>query len=649
MGLSGIAGIFQMNNEPVFHTDCDAMMEALAAFPADDTRTWGVRNVFFGYRGQWITPQSVQEKLPRYDAGCRMAIVADAIIDNRTELFDLLHIDKCEQNSMSDSELILRSYLKWKDQAPTRLVGDFAFMIWDEGENRLFGARDFSGSRTLYYTAERERFAFCTTIRPLLQLSGTKSSLNEQWIAEFLAIHITAETTNPYSTVYQQVHQIPPAHTIEVKEGKIRFNRYCNLESHNKLKLGSDEAYVEAFREVFNIAVRDRTRTNRHVGANLSGGLDSGSVASFASKILGEDGRKLYTFSYVPVDDFDGRPSRGRFANERPYIERTVEYAGNMIPHYFSFPEHNPWTDIDDWLDLYEMPYKFYENSFWIKGIYEEASKRDVGVLLTGQRGNWSISWGPAIDYYGLLMRKMRWLKLYKEVNQYCINMQSGRKRLYARIIRKAFPVVRYFEQTADGELPSLIHPDFAARTEVFKKLHAKGFNRTDFDYQSAYKVRMHQFMDPNIWNLTGTVHSKLSLRHRVWGRDPTNDLRVIRFCLSVPDDQFVQNGMDRALIRRATENYLPDKVRLNMKTRGVQGADGVHRMAPHWREFMNEAMEVIRDPVMKAYVNIQELEKALPRYVSQAKAEYVFEIPFRMLMRAIIFYRFIKKLANRA
>ena len=54
---------------------------------------------------------------------------------------------------------------------------------------------------------------------------------------------------------------------------------------------------------------------------------------------------------------------------------------------------------------------------------------------------------------------------------------------------------------------------------------------------------------------------------------DPTNDIRVIRFCLSVPEEHYVQDGFDRALIRRSTENFLPDKVRLNQHYRGVQGA----------------------------------------------------------------------------
>ena len=80
-------------------------------------------------------------------------------------------------------------------------------------------------------------------------------------------------------------------------------------------------------------------------------------------------------------------------------------------------------------------------------------------------------------------------------------------------------------------------------------------------------------------------------MRHAIWERDPTNDLRVIQFCLSVPEKQFVQNGQDRSLIRRSMKN-LPDNIRLSQKKRGLQGADGILRMLPHgiylWRKFNN-------------------------------------------------------------
>ena len=65
------------------------------------------------------------------------------------------------------------------------------------------------------------------------------------------------------------------------------------------------------------------------------------------------------------------------------------------------------------------------------------------------------------------------------------------------------------------------------------------------------FNERKKHFEDVFQWNAGNTLAAKLSLRYSLWKRDPTNDLRVIRFCLSLPEDQYVQNGMDRALIRR--------------------------------------------------------------------------------------------------
>ena len=55
-----------------------------------------------------------------------------------------------------------------------------------------------------------------------------------------------------------------------------------------------------------------------------------------------------------------------------------------------------------------EMPYKFFENSFWLKGMFEKANEEEVGVLLNGGRGNLSISWGSALDYYAILLKRIK-------------------------------------------------------------------------------------------------------------------------------------------------------------------------------------------------------------------------------------------------
>ncbi|TLS49391.1 asparagine synthetase B [Paenibacillus antri] len=642
--MSAIAGIVHFHKEPVSADECIALMGALRKFPADDVQAWHGEQAFLGCHGQWITPESIGERNPYYDSERRLAIASDAILDNREELFEALGVERDRRPTTTDAQLILLAYAKWGEEAPKRLVGDFAFLIWDERERKLFGARDFSGARTLYYCGDGRRFAFCTVMQPLLSLPvmERERALDEQWLADFLAIPFTVDTVDVHSTVYRSIRQVPPSHSVTVSESGVSFRRYCLLEPKSTLRLKSNAEYEEAMRDVFDKAVRARLRTHLQVGAQLSGGLDSGSVVSFAAKALQEERKKLYTFSYVPIDRFTDWTHRSRVADETPNIRETIDYVGNIEGHFMSFKDKSSYTEIDDWLDAMEAPYKFYENSYWLKGIYEEAGRRGIGVLLTGQRGNWTISWGYALDYQASLLQRLRWSRLHREMKMYVRQMGSSRRRIVPIVSKKAFlPITNLWTPGNEDYHPKLINPGFASRTKVLDRISNERINITG-KQESVYAVRRNQFRQLFYWNLNGMIGTKLSLRHRVWDRDPTNDLNVIRFCLSVPEEQFVQDGLGRSLIRRATERHLPDRIRLNQRVRGIQGADGIERMASDWKTFVGEAESMLRDPTLSEYLNMEVLEGALSR-IREPKPELVFEMDFRMIMRSLIFGRFMK------
>lgn len=642
--MSAITGIYHVNGERVPHEHGSRMMKELQQFPADDVQTWSKGKIFLGCHAQWITPESIGEQLPFYDLERRVAITADAIIDNREELFERLQVKHPDRKTMTDSELILRSYLKWEEDSPKFLVGDFSYMIWDEKKDKLFGARDFSGARTLYFFQDRSRFAFSTTIKPLLALPYIKNKLNEQWLAEFLAIPVNFESVDPSSTVYDDINQVPPSNSITVVNGQVKFTRYCSFGQEEKLKLKSNEEYEEAFQDVFQTAVTSRLRTHHQVGAHLSGGLDSGTVASFAARNLSYEKKKLHTFSYVPVDDFVDWTHKSRIANERSGIEATVNHVGNIEANFLDFNGRSPYSEIDDWLNTLEMPYKFFENTFWLKGFYEEANKRGIGVLLNGQRGNWTISWGPVLDYYANLLKKMNLIRLYQELNSYSKRIGVAKSKIMPQVRKKAFPsIYRLLDRSEPFQFPMIINPEFATRTGVFSKLQDHGIDITASYMPSAYEVRDRQFQQLYYWNTTGTYGSKLSLRYALSDRDPTNDLRVIRFSLSVPEEQFVCNGWDRALIRRSTKDFLPDEIRLNQTTRGVQGADGVHRMVANWETFIEELHQMCKDPRVAQYLDIDLLKTAILTIKDEPRPEYAFDFNFRILMRSLIVYRFIK------
>ncbi|PCD09412.1 asparagine synthetase B [Peribacillus simplex] len=644
--MSAIIGIYHINEEQVNLQHGHVLMTALEKYPADSIQTWHSQKIFLGCHAQWITPESVGEQLPYHDSERQCTITADAIIDNREELFDKLHISKIDRSILTDSQLILLSYQKWGEETPKHLIGDFAFMIWDQKKRKLFGARDFAGSRTLYYHKSHEKFAFCTTIEPLLKLPYIEKKLNEQWLAEFLAIPGMNDTVDAFSTVYKHIDQIPPSHTISIVENKVMLSRYCSVVDSEKLHLKSNNEYEEAFRDVFQRAATSRLRTHRKVGANLSGGLDSGSVVSFAANTLRNQNKKLYTFSSIPIDEFDDWTPKQRLADESPLIKSTVNHVGNINAKYLKFEGQSSLSVLDDWLEIMEMPYKFFENSVWVKGIYEEANKLGIGVLLNGARGNFTISWGPTFDYYALLLRKMRWIRLYHEVNSYSKNMGVKRSRVMKVIGKKAYPIHSNIKANNQDDSPLLINENFARRTNVFSKLEEQGINIMGVNPTNINEVRKNHFGYLNMWNTTGTSGTKLSLLYSLQGHDPTNDLRVIQFCLSLPLEQFVQNGLDRSLIRRSTKGYLPDDIRLNQKTRGVQGADTIARMLPNWKEFIGEVELLSQDPFIANFLNMGAIKKAINKFRTEPQPNVAFDSEFRILMRGLIVYRFLKRLS---
>ncbi|WP_078553428.1 asparagine synthase-related protein [Bacillus alkalicellulosilyticus] len=649
--MSAIAGIMNVNKEILHPSHKKLFLDGFQQFPSSSKETWQGDNMFLYCHHQCITPESIGEQLPYHDYERQLVITADAILDNRDELIVKLNISKKYEKLITDSKLILLAYDKWKDECPKHLLGDFAFMIWDEKEQKLFGARDFSGARTLYYFNNPEHFAFSTIIEPLFTLPYVNKQLNEEWLAEFLAIPTMVESVSMETTVYKNVMQLPPSHSITVQNGKVSISRYLTLEVNEPLRFGSNDEYEEAFREVLQRAVKERLRTHGKVGSHLSGGLDSGSVVSFAAQELKKKGQKLHTFSYIPEDSFEDWTPYYYQADERPYVKETVRHVGNIKDHYLDFAGKSPLSEIDDFLDIMEMPYKFFENAYWLNGINEYAQKQGVKVLLNGARGNHSISWGSwnmTMNYYGNLLKKLKWIQLNSELNFYCRNFRTGKRVMLPQVVKKAFPnAINMFQKqiSTPYQFPAFIEPSFANRTKVYEKLKAYddiGLHGGTVNNLQEYRMKYYQQLYP--WNKSGTANTKLSLRYGMWDRDPTNDLSVIKFCLAVPEEQYVVGGLERSLIRRSMKGWLPEKVRLNQVVRGIQGADTIHRMSSQWKNFIHELESTVHNPIITEFIDKNVIKQSIERIKAEPKPELVFDDDFKILTRTLIVSRFIKQ-----
>ncbi|WP_417898978.1 asparagine synthase-related protein [Bacillus haimaensis] len=645
--MSAITGIFNTNDSFIPKGLKQILENSLSIFPSDRIHYWSDNNVFIGCHMQWVTPESISEQIPYYNSERRLAITADAIIDNRKQLFDLLQIQVQIRKSITDSELILLAYQKWGEDVSKHLIGDFAFVIWDEKNQKLFASRDFSGSRTLYYSHKNNMFSFCTIMQPLLCLPFVNESLNEDWLSQYIAISSVIDVVDTSSTIYKEIHQLPPSHNLILQNSKLRLSRYSNLYNIKKRNYKNKSDYVEEFMDVFTEAVNCRLRTFKNVGAHLSGGLDSGAVVSVAQGLLNEEKKNLHTFSYLPPNDFqDFSTSKYRIADERPFIETTINHIPNLKENFLNFENDCPYNEIDDFLDIMESPYKFFENSIWLKGIYEQAAKNEIGVLLNGGRGNLSISWGPALEFYGLLFKRFHWRKLNKELSLYSRNMEVHKSEVFPYVLKFAFP---YFKSPINNvKTLSLINPNFAKRTGVYTKLESYGLHYDASKLPNIFEERKKHFGELYHWNATNTLSSKLSLRYGLWKRDPTNDLRLVKFCLSVPDEECVKDGLDRALIRRALKEKLPDTIRLNQLYRGVQGVDWVHRMKNSWPNFTNELESMKKNGYIFQYINKEVLEVAIKKVKEGPITQKAIDPYYRIAIRSLIINRFISRIEGR-
>jgi asparagine synthase (glutamine-hydrolysing) len=310
-------------------------------------------------------------------------IVADVRLDNRQELLAALPAelpaDAC------DAEILLFAYEKWGDKAPGRLLGDFAFVLWDPRQHRLVCARDTSGERPLYYRDAGGVFAAASEIHQLFQDPSAPILPDEDHLRSFMTpLNLLRNEKDWGSTFYHGIHSLPPAHVLVIEAGGRRLAKYWEL-APRELRYRRNEEYAEHFRAVFSQAVSSRLRSAGPVGAMLSGGLDSSSVVCVAQELFREGKAQDHGFRSYSLD-YDGLE-----CGERPLIESVQAKYG--FPAQFFRPQ----GEFFGWLRL--APDGFQPSPLARTSesdlLFQSAARAGVRVLLTGDvadacvRGSW--------------------------------------------------------------------------------------------------------------------------------------------------------------------------------------------------------------------------------------------------------------------
>lgn len=644
--MGTIFGIYSADNQ-VNKEYCMNMLERIKTYSFDKLQAWQREKIFLGCGIQYDTPESCLEEMPqRYEAS-GLSITADAIIDNRQQLLEQFQIPKNLWNETTDSRLILLAYEKWQEDSPKYLVGDFSFAIWDEKKQQLFCARDHVGKRTLYYYHVNNTFAFSTIINPLLTITDMR--LNERWLTDYLAVDGILHVTECNETLYEDIFQLPPAYAMIVSSKGIIKNHYWKpLENIKELKLNSDEEYDKAFREVFFEAVNCRLRSFKGVGIMLSGGLDSSSIACVAARKLADKNEILKGYSSIPIKEYENSLSKYYIPNESEYIKSISDDYDNILVNYCRNEDMNSYTNIDEFINILEQPYKTFQNLFWYNSFAEKAYEEGCRVLLNGQSGNSTISYGDFIVHAKTLFNKGKFITLRREIDALSKKVKMPKRKIEKIILKVVVPYnirkiisSKIKHRNYDKFSSVMVSKNMIKKWNVGQRFDMEGYNQPIERYYDLYQNHKY-IVDQLAFSHIGTIETRISLANKIAIRDPSRDKRVIEFCLSLPSEQFVRNGEQRLLIRRALKGIIPDKIRLNTARRGIQSADWVQRLKPYWKDIRKELECLVSDDgLIKKYIDIGKVQEELKQIDEVLDEEN--EESLRRLFIVLIFYKFLK------
>lgn len=568
--MSAIAGLWCFDGRPAAVEGCSRMLAAQKIYGPDGIGQWSDDSIALGRRLMRLLPEDAFDRQPLVGAAGRYILVADIRLDNRAELTSELGLSPDTSARLSDAALLLAVIERWGDNCFDHLVGDYAFALWDAEAHRMWLARDPLGQRPLHYHRGNGFFAFATMPKGLHALPEIPYAPNEAFVADFLTVMLEDGT----QTFFSGIQRLQPGHVAMVSCQKFELRRHW-IPKRRRIKLGGAEEYAEGLRPLLDQAVRARLRGAEDVGAYLSGGLDSSAVAATAARIQAAGGRKVIAFTAVPHRGYAGPNPRNRFIDEAGHAAETAALYSNMEHILIPNEGRSPLDDLDRSLLLLDQPAHNLCNMGWAYNIFDAAKARKLKVILAGSAGNFGISYN-GLELLPELLRGGDWLRLLCAARALVAHGGMRWRGVLANTLGPWCPTGLWIwiNKIAHGASPdvgeySAIHPNYLAEMNIVRRARVQDIDLACRPSKDGFDMRLSALMarDPGAYN-KGTLGG-----WQLDERDPTADVRILEYCLAVPTDQFLNDGVQRALARRALADRLPKRV-IEERRKGLQAAD---------------------------------------------------------------------------
>jgi asparagine synthase (glutamine-hydrolysing) len=559
--MCGIAGILNFSEKRVDPVLLVRMVERIRHRGPDDFGIYTDKRAGLAHTRLSIIDLGAGQQ-PMHNEDKSLSIIFNGEIFNYLELRKDLVRKGRSFRTRSDTEVILRLYEEKGEQCVQDLNGQWAFAIWDSKRERLFLSRDRLGVRPLFYTVTEDAFVFGSEIKSIFALPNVSREIDPIALDQIFTFWVSI----PPRTIFKNILELPPGHSLTVHRKQIAAQQYWRLDyaegSKNLRSVAAhEEQYVGELLDLLVDATRIRLRSDVPVGAYVSGGLDSSFVTALVKKFTET---QLKTFS-VTFDDaeFD----EGSYQSEVTHFLETdhqevrcsCEDIGNVFPAVIWHTEKPI---------LRTAPAPLYILSELVRA-------HGYKVVLTGE---------GADEMFG-------GYDIFKEakIRRFCgAHPQSTTRPL---LFRRLYPYQPYLQGQSDAYLRAFFHVrPHELKSEFFS--HLPRWELTSklkmfFSEDIKSQVRSHdgyadlrstlppgysswdgfcraQYLEA-AYLLPGYILSsqgdRVAMAHSVEGRFPFLDYRVVEFAAGIPPHLKMKVLNEKYLLKRCANGLVPPSV----------------------------------------------------------------------------------------
>jgi asparagine synthase (glutamine-hydrolysing) len=588
--MCGIAGILNLTGEPVDLSLPRRMIERLRHRGPDGVGCYGNAGVALAHARLSILDLAGGHQ-PMSNEDQTLWITFNGEIFNYIELREALIRAGHRFVTRSDTEVILHAYEEYGEHCVDRFNGQWAFAIWDTRARSLFLSRDRLGVRPLFYRPTRRRFAFASEMKSILALPGVPREIDPIALDQIFTFWVTL----PPRTIFKEIHELPPGHSMTVDAWGVTVKRYWEPRFEpNSNGARSEEDYAGALRDLLHDATRLRLRSDVPVGAYLSGGLDSTVVTALIKQCTDVELKTFsITFDDPEFDESAYQQEATRFLQtDHQDVRCTYADIGRVFPDMI-------WHTEKPVLRTAPAPL------FLLSKLVRE---RDYKVVLTGE-GSDEILGGYDIFKEAKIRRfwsahpdsRLR-PALLKRLYPYLPNLQNQS----SAYLQAFFHVGS--QDTADPFFSHLPRWELTARAKVFfsdrvraetqgydgyaelRGMLPSGYDDWDPFCQAQYLETGH-LLPGYILSSQG---DRVAMAHSVEGRFPFLDHRVVEFAARLAPSLKMKVLNEKHLLKRCARDLIPPSVRKRCKQpyRAPDGKSFFHAARP---EYVDELLSAER------------------------------------------------------